>query len=139
MKPEQAEIDRLKKEVAKLKMERDILKICRSLFRQGVDVKFGFVAKHRGAWPVLLTCEALGVSRSGFYARLTWPRSQRSLDDKVLGGQVQHSFVGSDFPPHRATDTAAGAAGATTASGATGRPRRTQRSGRQPAGPAFPG
>jgi len=34
-------------------------------------VKFGFVAKHRKhrrAWPVLFICEALGVSRSGFYA-----------------------------------------------------------------------
>jgi putative transposase len=59
-------------------------------------VKFGFVAKHRGAWPVLLTCAALGVSRSGFYAWMSRPRSQRSLDDEVLGGQVHHSFVGSD-------------------------------------------
>ena len=25
---------------------------------------FGFVAKHRGIWPVALICEALGVSRS---------------------------------------------------------------------------
>ena len=58
-------------------------------------MKFGFVAKHRGAWPVLL-CEALGVSRSGFYAWMSRPRSQRSLDDEVLGGQVHHSFVGSD-------------------------------------------
>jgi putative transposase len=59
-------------------------------------VKFGFVAKHRGAWPVLLICEALGVSRSGFYAWMSRPRSQRSLDDEVIGGQVHHSFVGSD-------------------------------------------
>ena len=27
---------------------------------------FGFVAKHRGIWPVAFLCEALGVSRSGF-------------------------------------------------------------------------
>jgi len=50
-------------------------------------VKFGFVAKHRGAWPVNLMCEALGVSRSGFYAWMVRPRSRRSLDDEVLGGQ----------------------------------------------------
>ena len=31
-------------------------------------MKFGFVAKHRGIWPVEVQCEALGVSRSGFYA-----------------------------------------------------------------------
>lgn len=51
-------------------------------------MKFGFVAKHRGAWPVNLMCEALGVSRGGFYAWLTRPRSRRSLSDEVLGAQV---------------------------------------------------
>ena len=56
----------------------------RGLFREGVEVKFGFVAKHRGVWPVLLMCGALGVSRSGFYAWLERPRSRRSLDDQVL-------------------------------------------------------
>src|SRR3546814_15053502 len=43
-------------------------------FRQGVHVKYGFVAKHRGGWPGLRLCEALGVSRRGFYAWLTRPR-----------------------------------------------------------------
>jgi putative transposase len=41
-------------------------------------VKFGFIARHRGIWPVRWMCEALGVSRGGFYAWLTRPRSQRS-------------------------------------------------------------
>ena len=35
---------------------------------------FGFVAKHRGIWPVAYLCEALGVSGSGFYAWLTRAR-----------------------------------------------------------------
>lgn len=59
-------------------------------------MRFEFVAKHRGAWPVNPTCGALGVSRSGFYAWLVRPRSQRSLDDEMLGAQVRHSFIGSD-------------------------------------------
>jgi putative transposase len=59
-------------------------------------VKFDFVAKHRGAWPVLLMCETLGVSRTGFYAWLSRPRSQRSRDDEVLGTQVRQSFLASD-------------------------------------------
>jgi putative transposase len=59
-------------------------------------MKFGFVAKHRGVWPVLLMCEALDVSRSGFYAWLERPRSRRSLDDEVLGSQVRQSLVSSD-------------------------------------------
>ena len=50
---------------------------------------FGFVAKHRGAWPVNLMCEALGVSRGGFYGWLTRPRSQRDRRDEELGAMVR--------------------------------------------------
>jgi putative transposase len=59
-------------------------------------VKFEFVARHRGVWPVNVMCGALGVSRSGFYAWLTRPRSQHNLEDEVLGKQVRQSFLGSD-------------------------------------------
>jgi hypothetical protein len=30
-------------------------------------MRFAFVAKHRGIWPVALLCAALDVSRSGFF------------------------------------------------------------------------
>ena len=33
-------------------------------------MKFGFIAKHRGVWPVSWLCEALDVSRSGSHAWL---------------------------------------------------------------------
>jgi putative transposase len=59
-------------------------------------VKFGFVAKYRGVWPVQLMCEALGVSRSGFYAWLTWPQSKRDQLDEVISPQVYQSFIASD-------------------------------------------
>jgi putative transposase len=59
-------------------------------------VKFGFVAKHRGVWPAAWLCGALGVSRSGFQAWLTRPRSARSQSDEVLSAQVRLSFVASD-------------------------------------------
>ena len=59
-------------------------------------MKFGFVAKHRGAWPIDLMCAALGVSRSGFYAWLVRPRSCRSVEDERLGSHVRQSFLGSD-------------------------------------------
>ena len=38
--------------------------------RHSCDMKFGFIAKHRGIWPVTWLCAALGVSRSGFHAWL---------------------------------------------------------------------
>ncbi len=53
MKPEQLEIARLKREVAKLKAERDILKESHGLVREGIDVKFSFITKHRGTWAVI--------------------------------------------------------------------------------------
>ncbi len=59
-------------------------------------MKFGFIAKHRGIWPVRWLCEALGVSRSGFHAWLSRSPSARARSDEVLGAQVKASFVGSD-------------------------------------------
>jgi putative transposase len=41
-------------------------------------------------------CGALGVSRGGFYAWLTRPRSERSRSDEELGGKVRKSFLASD-------------------------------------------
>jgi putative transposase len=59
-------------------------------------VKFGFIAKHRGIWAVDWMCEALGVSRGGFYAWLTRPPSARRRSDEELGTKVRASFLGSD-------------------------------------------
>lgn len=58
-------------------------------------MKFGFVAKHRGIWPVVVICGALGVSRSGFYAWLKRPRCKRSLADETIGAAARLSFVDS--------------------------------------------
>ena len=59
-------------------------------------MKFDFIVKHRGVWPADWLCEALGVSRGGFYAWLTRPRSQRSRSDEELGAKVRASFLASD-------------------------------------------
>jgi putative transposase len=59
-------------------------------------VKFGFMAKHRGIWPAGWLCEALGVSRGGFYAWLGRPPSARARNDGTLAAQVRASFVASD-------------------------------------------
>ncbi len=59
-------------------------------------MKFVFIAKHRGIWPVAWLCGALGVSRSGFHAWLTRAPSARSRSDKMLGSEVRSSFLASD-------------------------------------------
>ena len=57
---------------------------------------FGFIAKHRGIWAVSVLCEALGVSRSGFYAWLRRGPSARSRRDEMLSAKIKASFVESD-------------------------------------------
>lgn len=59
-------------------------------------MKFGFVAKHRGIWPVRWMCGALGVSRAGFYAWLTRPPSDRAVHDGALAQAIRSSFLTSD-------------------------------------------
>ena len=59
-------------------------------------MKFAFIAKHRGIWPAEWLCQALGVSRGGFYAWLTRPRSERSRNDEEIGAKVRASFLSSD-------------------------------------------
>ena len=59
-------------------------------------MKFGFVAKHRGIWPVAMTCDTLGISRSGFYAWLTRTPSKRSQANEQLSAVIHSSFMQSD-------------------------------------------
>ncbi len=59
-------------------------------------MKFAFVAKHRGIWPVRWMCEALGISRSGFHAWLARPPSKRARTDDEVGARVRASFLASD-------------------------------------------
>jgi putative transposase len=59
-------------------------------------VIFGFIAKHRGFWPVAWMCDALGVSRSGFFAWLGRAPSARDRADAAIGAEVRGSFLLSD-------------------------------------------
>jgi putative transposase len=59
-------------------------------------VRFAFIAKHRGIWPAAWVCGALGVSRGGFHAWLTRPRSARELSDEALAAKARASFLASD-------------------------------------------
>ena len=59
-------------------------------------MRFEFVAKHRGAWQTRQMCEALGVSRGGFYEWLQRPRSRRSQENDQLLIQIRTSFERSD-------------------------------------------
>jgi len=59
-------------------------------------VKFRFIAKHRGVWRTNEMCEALGVSRGGFYEWMRRPESTRSQVDRHLVVHIRTSFEQSD-------------------------------------------
>jgi putative transposase len=56
---------------------------------------FGFIAKHRGIWPVSWLCGALDVSRSGFHAWLVRTPSARSRSGEEYAGKIRASFISS--------------------------------------------
>jgi putative transposase len=58
-------------------------------------MKFVFIAKHRRIWPVAWLCDALGVSRSGFYSWLTRSPSRRAREDEAIGAKARASFIAS--------------------------------------------
>lgn len=58
-------------------------------------MRFQFVAKHRGIWPVRWICEVLDVSPSGFYTWLSRPPSQRAQYDELLITDIRRSFADS--------------------------------------------
>jgi putative transposase len=59
-------------------------------------VTLAFIATHRGMWPAGWLCEALGVSRAGFYAWRTRPPSVRARANEQLLLRVRASFHTSD-------------------------------------------
>jgi putative transposase len=52
-------------------------------------VKYAAIAKHRAQFSVALMCQALGVSRAGFYAARKRPASARARRDEELRSQVR--------------------------------------------------
>ena len=75
----EAEITRLWQEVAKLRMEKEILKSDGDLC-EGVDVKYAWLESPIDVHPIRLTCELLGVSPSGFSAARSRVPSARAVE-----------------------------------------------------------
>ena len=59
-------------------------------------MRFAFIAKHRGIWRTRDMCEALGVSRGGFYDWMARPESDRSRANRELVVHIRTSFEQSD-------------------------------------------
>ena len=78
-----AEVARLRRELDRVRMERDIVKGHRHLLGDAA-MKFRFVAEHAKSWPVRAICRVLGVSPSGYYAWHDRPDSARTVANRQL-------------------------------------------------------
>lgn len=56
-------------------------------------MRFAFIAEKQVAFPVAVMCEALAVSRSGFYDCLAEPETEREKRDAVLAAKTRAVFV----------------------------------------------
>ncbi|MFO1180671.1 IS3 family transposase [Ottowia sp.] len=84
---EQMEISRLRAELARVKMERDILGKSDGVLRKGIDVKYAFIQRHRRVWPISVQCRVLGVSVAGYHEHFVRRASddhRRHLSDDAL-------------------------------------------------------
>jgi transposase InsO family protein len=55
-------------------------------------MKFALIDAEKATCPVATACEALGVSRPGYYAWLRRPESRRASEDRRLAVKVRESF-----------------------------------------------
>ncbi|WP_407470792.1 IS3 family transposase [Xanthomonas campestris] len=90
-----AEVRRLKAELRRVTEERDIPKKGRRVLCQGVKAKYAFMQARCGEFRVCAMCRVLRVNRSGYYAWLCSPNSERAKEDDRLLGLIKHHWLAS--------------------------------------------
>ncbi len=90
----QSEILKLRAKLRRTEEECDILKKA-AVLCQRARVKYRFINDHRHQYDVQTMCRVLKVSRSGFYAWLHKPLSDRAIEDLRLLELIRASYVAS--------------------------------------------
>jgi transposase len=79
---------RLKRELERVQQERDILKKVVSIFSRESKCAYHFIEQYKHEFPVVVMCQVLGVSESGFYAWRKRPTCRRYREDALLTRSV---------------------------------------------------
>ena len=89
---ERQELRQARREIKRLRMERDILKKAAAWFARESDSIPGKdsrrVKAHRAQFPIRVMCRVLGLSPSGYYAWLKRPPSNRARQDQALREKI---------------------------------------------------
>src|SRR5260370_36005025 len=56
-------------------------------------MKYQFIEQHKQEFPVVVMCQVLGVSESGFYAWRKRPVCRRRREDAQLTGDIRQVFL----------------------------------------------
>ena len=100
MTAEREELNRLRRENRRLRLEREILSnacpgldpgaAAGSLGRRTLSLgRVPVRERHQARYPIVTMCELLGVSSSGYYAWIKWRPSQRAETDVILIAEIR--------------------------------------------------
>jgi HTH-like domain len=59
----------------------------------GIQMKYQFIEQHKQEFPVVVMCQVLGVSESGFYAWHKRPTCRRQREDAQLSTSIRQVFT----------------------------------------------
>ena len=90
---EQQRIHELETENRRLRMEKDILKKATAFFAKEKLMRYRFIDEHKKAWPVILMCDVLSVSRSGYYDWTGRSPSRRAQSNRKLDSRIHDIFA----------------------------------------------
>jgi len=88
------ELERLRRELRKTQMERDIFKKTLAIFSQP-QAQYWFIEAYRWLYPVRVMCAVLLVSASGYYRWRKQPHRNKRLEEALLLAKIK--------PIHRAS------------------------------------
>ncbi|MGR6781224.1 IS3 family transposase [Moritella viscosa] len=92
---EQLRIAKLESELKRVTEERDIPKKGRKVLCQQSRVKYGFIREHQNKFSIVTMCRVFKLHRSGFYAWLNKPVSDRTIEDNRLLKLIKEFYVAS--------------------------------------------
>ena len=100
---QEAELSRLKRDLAEARMERDLLKKGHRVRCEGAAARYALMRTLRAHYPLSLLCRVLEVSRSGYYAWQHRRPSKRDQENARLevASQAAHMRTRQTYGPER--------------------------------------
>ncbi|NJR71594.1 MAG: IS3 family transposase [Synechococcales cyanobacterium CRU_2_2] len=92
---EQQELLMLRRELKRVKMERDFLKKAANLLRKGKLRPYELIHAEKVNFPINLMCRVLNLTRSGYYAWCKRNSSPRARENQILSEQIVEIFEAS--------------------------------------------